>query len=68
MLWIVLTAVVVLSLVVLGVIGYGLLGAVRRLARELRAAEGDVRPVLEQAQDTAARAAALQGERRAHGA
>ncbi len=68
MLWIVLTAVVVLSLVVLGVIGYGLLGALRRLTRELRAAEGDVRPVLEQAQDTAARAAALQGERRADGA
>jgi ABC-type uncharacterized transport system fused permease/ATPase subunit len=67
-LWIVLTAVVVLSLVVLGVIGYGLLGALRRLTRELRAAEGDVRPVLEQAQDTAARAAALQGERRADGA
>ena len=68
MLWIVLTAVVVLSLVVLGVIGYGLLGALRRLARELQAAQGDVRPVLEQAQVTAARAAAVQGERRANDA
>ncbi|HYO35145.1 MAG TPA: hypothetical protein VER97_03655 [Geodermatophilus sp.] len=68
MLWIVLAVVVVLSLVVLGGIGYGVLGAVRRLARELQAAEGDVRPVLEQAQVTAARAAALQGERRADGA
>ncbi|SFN89941.1 hypothetical protein SAMN05660359_00511 [Geodermatophilus obscurus] len=68
MLWVVWIAVVVLSLVVLGVIGYGLLGAFGRLARELQAAERDVRPVLEQAQGAAARAAALQGERRANDA
>jgi hypothetical protein len=51
--WIV---VVVLALVVLGAIGYGLLGAAGRLRRELEAAERDVRPLLEQAQATAARA------------
>jgi hypothetical protein len=51
--WIV---VVVLALVVLGVVAYGLLGAAGRLRRELEAAERDVRPLLERAQDTAARA------------
>ncbi|MCW2702829.1 MAG: hypothetical protein JWQ37_824 [Blastococcus sp.] len=51
--WIV---VVVLSLVVLGAIGYGLVGAAGRLRRELAAAERDVRPLLEQAQAAAARA------------
>ena len=64
MLWVVWIAVVALSLVVLGAIAFSLLGAGQRLARELRAAERDVRPVLEQAQATAARAAALQEERR----
>jgi hypothetical protein len=53
--WIV---VVVLALVVLGAIGYGLFGAAGRLRRELEAAERDVRPLLEQAQATAARASA----------
>ena len=47
--WIV---VVVLALVVLGAIGYGVLGAAGRLRRELEAAERDVRPLLEQAQAT----------------
>ncbi len=61
-LWI---AVVVLSLVVLAVLGHGLFGAFQRLGRELQAAERDVRPLLEQAQATAARAAALQDQRRA---
>ncbi|MGY1608098.1 MULTISPECIES: hypothetical protein [unclassified Geodermatophilus] len=64
MLWVVWIAVVVLSLVVLGVLVHGLLGAGRRLARELEGAEQDVRPFLEQAQATAARAAALQDQRR----
>ncbi len=67
MLWVVWIAVVVLSLVVLGAVGYGVLGAAGRLARELQAAERDVRPVLEQAQATAARAAAVQDARRADG-
>jgi hypothetical protein len=53
--WIV---VVVLALVVLGAIGYGVLGAAGRLRRELEAAERDVRPLLEQAQATAARTTA----------
>jgi hypothetical protein len=58
-------AVPVLCLVVLGTLVYGLLGAFQRLGRELAAAERDVRPVLEQAQSTAARAAGMQaGERR----
>ena len=52
--WIV---VVVLALVVLGAIGYGLLGAAGRLRRELEAAERDVHPLLQRAQETAARAA-----------
>jgi hypothetical protein len=47
--WIV---VVVLALVVLGAIGYGVLGAAGRLGRELEAAERDVRPLLDQAQAT----------------
>jgi hypothetical protein len=57
-------AVVVLCLLVLGVLVHGVLGAGQRLARELRAAEADVRPVLDGAQATAGRAAALQGEQR----
>jgi hypothetical protein len=51
--WIV---VVVLALVVLGAIAYSLFGAAGRLGRELEAAERDVRPLLERAQATAARA------------
>jgi hypothetical protein len=52
--WIV---VVVFALVVLGAIGYGVLGAAGRLGKELEAAEREVRPVLQRAQETAARAA-----------
>jgi hypothetical protein len=52
--WIV---VVVLALVVLGAIGYGLVGAFGRLGRELEAAERDVRPLLAQVQATSDRAA-----------
>lgn len=54
--WIVLAVVVVLALVVLGVVGYGVFGAFGRLDRELEAAERDVRPLIEQAGATAARA------------
>ena len=67
MLWVVWIVVAVLSLVVLGALAYGLLGAFQRLGRELAAAERDVRPFLDQAQATAARAAELQGERRTDG-
>jgi hypothetical protein len=56
--WIVLAVVIVLALVVLGVLGYGVLGAFGRLNGELAAAERDVRPLLEEAQATAARATA----------
>ena len=54
--WIVLAVVVVLALVVLGVVGHGVFGAFGRLGRELAAAERDVRPLLDQAEATAARA------------
>ena len=47
---------VVLALVVLGAIGYGLVGALTRLRREVEGAQRDLQPVLEQLQATAARA------------
>ena len=50
------TAVAFLALVLLGGQAYGLLGAVGRLRREIEAFGRVVRPVLEQAQQTAARA------------
>jgi hypothetical protein len=53
--WVVLAVVVVLAFLVLGVVGHGVLGAFGRLNRELEAAERDVRPLLAQAQATAAR-------------
>ena len=57
MLVIVWIAVVVLALAVLGGVAYGVFGAFSRLGREVAAAEREVRPLLEQAQATAARAA-----------
>jgi hypothetical protein len=53
-------AVAVLAVVVLGALGYGLIGAANRLRRELEALERDVRPVLAEVQATAARAADTQ--------
>jgi hypothetical protein len=50
-------AVAVLAVVVLGALGYGLLGAAGRLRRELQALEREVRPVLAEVQASAARAA-----------
>ena len=47
---------VVLALVVLGAIGYGLVGALTRLRREVEGAPRDLQPVLEPRQATAARA------------
>ena len=55
MLW-VWIAVVVLALVVLGAVGYGLVGALSRLRREVEGAQRDIAPVLEQLQATAERA------------
>ena len=52
--------VAVLAVVVLGALAYGLLGALGRLRRELAALERDVRPLLSEAQATAARAAEVQ--------
>ena len=52
--WIV---VALLAVVVLGGIGYGLFGAFTRLGREAAAFDREVRPVLEQIQQSAARAA-----------
>jgi hypothetical protein len=49
---------VVLALVVLAAVAFGVLGAAGRLRREVAAAERDVRPLLDAAQATAARAAA----------
>ena len=54
---------VVLALVVLGAIGYGLVGAMTRLRREVEGAQRDLRPVLEQLQATAARADAVAARR-----
>jgi hypothetical protein len=56
-------AVAVLVLLVLGILGYGLLGAAGRLSGELRGLERDVRPVLADARAAAARAAAQRAER-----
>ena len=59
LLWIVPAVVLVLAVVVLGIVGYGVLGAFGRLNRELEAAERDVRPLLAQVRDTTARANGL---------
>jgi hypothetical protein len=48
-------AVGVLALVVLGSLAYLTLGALRRLGKEAAALERDVRPVLDQLQQAAAR-------------
>ena len=63
MLLIVWIVVVVLALVVLGGVAYGVFGAFARLGREVASFEREVRPVLAQAQATAARAAEV-GDRR----
>jgi hypothetical protein len=47
----------VLAVVVLGSLGYLTLGAARRVFREASALARELRPVVEQAQQTAARAA-----------
>jgi hypothetical protein len=58
--WIV---VVVLTAVVLGAIGYGLVGALTRLRREVEGAQQDLQPVLEQLQAAAAHADAVAARR-----
>jgi hypothetical protein len=59
--WIVLAGVLVAALVVLGVVAYGVLGAVGRLGRELEGAERDARPFLDQVQATVDRANQMAG-------
>ena len=59
--WIVLAGVLVAALVVLGVVAYGVLGAVGRLGRELGGAERDARPFLDQVQATLDRANQMAG-------
>jgi hypothetical protein len=49
-------AVAVLAVLVLGALGYLTLGAVQRLRREVAGLQRELRPVLEQVQQTAARA------------
>ena len=62
MLW-VWIGVAVLALLVLGIVGYGLVGALTRLRREVEGAQQDLAPVLEQLQATAAHADAVAARR-----
>jgi hypothetical protein len=57
--WIV---VAVLAVLVLGGVGFGVLGALQRLTRELRGLEGQLRPVLAEVQATADRVAAQRAD------
>ena len=54
--------VAVLAVLVLGVLGYSLLGAAGRLSRELRGLQRDVQPLLAEAQAAAAQAAAQRAD------
>ncbi|WP_158579994.1 hypothetical protein [Geodermatophilus marinus] len=51
------TAVVVLAAVVVGAVVHGTVGALRRLDREVRGFQAELRPVLAEVQAAAARAA-----------
>jgi len=55
--------VVVLALLVLGIVAYGLVGALTRLRREVEGAQRDLAPVLEQLRATAAHADAVAARR-----
>jgi len=52
-------AVAVLAVLVLGILAYGLLGAMQRLTKELRATDTALRPIRAEVERTRARAAAL---------
>jgi len=54
--WIV---VAVLAVLVLGILAYGLLGALQRLTRELRATDVALRPIRAEVEQTLTRAAAV---------
>jgi hypothetical protein len=62
MLW-VWIGVAVLAVVVLGIVAYGVVGALTRLRREVEGAQRDLAPVLEQLQATAAHADAVAARR-----
>ena len=51
-------AVAVLAVLVLGILAYGLLGAVQRLTTELRATDTALRPIRAEVQQAVARGAA----------
>ena len=55
--------VLVLAVVVLGGLAYGLFGALTRLRREVEGAEREMRPLLEQLQQTADRARQVSSDR-----
>ena len=55
-------AVAVLAVLVLGILAYGLLGAVQRLTKELRATDTALRPIRAEVQQTVARAAQRSGD------
>ena len=55
--------VAVVSVVVLGGLVYGVLGAAKRLAREMAALDRETRPVLDEVQRTLARAAEAGADR-----
>ena len=51
------------AVVVLGIVAYGVVGALTRLRREVEGAQRDLAPVLEQLQATAAHADAVAARR-----
>jgi hypothetical protein len=55
-------AVAVLAVLVLGILAYGLLGAVQRLTKELRATGTALQPIRAEVQQTMARAAAQRSD------
>jgi len=55
--------VVVLALVVLGILAYGLVGALTRLRHEVEGAQRELKPVLEQLRATSARVEAAAARR-----
>ena len=63
MLLIVWVVVAVLAVLVLGVLGYSLLGAAGRLSRELRGLERDVAPLRAELEATTQRVAAQRAEK-----
>jgi uncharacterized membrane-anchored protein YhcB (DUF1043 family) len=55
-------AVAVLAVLVLGILAYGLLGAMQRLTKELRATDTALQPIRAEVQQTMARAAAQRSD------